>query len=278
MGRPATDADILLPFEAETLKGDFREFFRVKRGNFLASIQGLPGFWAAFQRLDDIWMREEEDLQVVTEIKQLVPRLLFIHALLKFRIARELAFSRCMAEAWGVLRVGIESVAFASKIYREPQMAQVWTSKDDGKAERRAFKEAFEDRKEALLFSGSPALVELYHHWQLSSDYGSHTSVSSIGTRFRQAETKETIDWHLEFFEADETRSVTSLYSLLDAAYHMERVFHDVFKTRLDLDPTLVRMRREFLREHKKLARAILAKYGTEIIAQLRTGEQSSNG
>jgi hypothetical protein len=272
MGRPATDADILLPFEAENLKGDYRNFYKVKRTNLFATIQRLPSLWAGFQHLDEIWRREIEDLESLVDPKQLVPGILFIHAFMKCRIARELAFSCCIAEAWGVLRVGIESVAFAHKIHRSPTMAEVWLSKDDGKAEKQAFKKAFEDCKRTSLFSGTAALVELYHHWQLSSDYGSHTSVSTISTRFRQTETKEAIGWNLEFFDIDETRVVTALYSLLHAAHHMELVFHDVFKTRFDLDPTLVKMRRNYSGRHRSLAREIMSRYRVDIASKLAAG------
>jgi hypothetical protein len=272
MGRPAIEADILLPFELETLKGDYRDFYKVKRTNLFASIQRLPTLWAAFQSLDEIWQREIEDLNFLSDTKPLVPGILFIHAALKFRIARELAFSCCMAEAWGVLRVGIESVAFAHKIHLNPALAEIWLSKDDGKAEGRAFKKVFEDNKTSSLFSGSTALVRLHYYWELSSDYGSHTSVSTIGTRFVQTDTKETVNFNLNFFEIDETRCVTALYSMLDAVHQMEQVFHDVFSVRLDLDPTLVGMRRKLLREHKRLARVIMSKYGQDIALKLRAG------
>ncbi|MBI1982753.1 MAG: hypothetical protein HYS61_00975 [Acidobacteria bacterium] len=262
MSKQPTESDLLLPFERHNLRGDYREFLKAKRNNLLASIQCFRGLWDAYQLLDEIWMKEIGNLTALREAKQLVPGLLFIHAHLKFRLSRELAFSFCMPEAWGVLRVGIESVAFAHKMYRNPELVQVWSAKDEGEPERRAFKKAFEDNKKAALYSASEFLRELYEHWQFSSDWGSHTSVAAMATRLRLSNTAGAEGWNLDYFEVDETRAVTSLYSLLEASYQMECVFNDVFQDRFTLDPSLVTTRARFLKTHRGLAKTILLKYG----------------
>lgn len=112
-GRQPTEDDLLLPFEKRCLHGDYREFFKTKRNNYFATIQAFPGVWRCFELLDDIWMREFDDLQKLRNVKGMLPAILFMNAHAQFRVAWELGFSCCIGEAWNVLRSGIESVAHA---------------------------------------------------------------------------------------------------------------------------------------------------------------------
>ncbi len=264
---------MLLPFERQAITGDFKEFFKTKRNNFLATIQRFPRLWKIFQELDEIWLREIKDLHGLRETRQRVPALLFIHAHLKFRLAVEMIFSCCVAEAWGIARVGIESVAYAYKIYRQPKLAVVWLAKDDGNEERRRFKEAFEDRKKDSLFGAQQDLAKLYEYWRNFSDWGGHTTVATMATRFRQTNNASTIDWRLDYFETKETRIVTSVYTLIHAGWLMEHVFTEVFRTRFELDTTLVGMRKSFEAEHLGLARVIQRQYGEAIMADAEDTE-----
>ena len=263
MPRELTESDLLLPLERDRLRGNYKEYFKAKRRNFLATIQGFPGLLAAFQLLDEIWVQEIHDLHGLRDTKQWLPALFFIHAHLKYRVGMELAFSCCIVEAWGVLRVGIESVAYAHKIYREPHLAQTWLAKDRGKSQRKAFEKAFEKDKKDSLYPAKHGLAKLHEYWRAYSDWGGHTSVVAMATRFRQTDTAQGVGLYLDYFETKEDRIVTSIYSLLDTSWHMEHAFFDVFKTRFHLDPMLVRKRERFERKHENLARLILKKYGT---------------
>jgi hypothetical protein len=42
----------------------YREYYGIKRQNFFAGVTNFADFWACFMRLDDIFMREFDDVRV----------------------------------------------------------------------------------------------------------------------------------------------------------------------------------------------------------------------
>ncbi len=271
MSTVVTESDLLLPFESQRVRGAYREFFKAKRNNFFATIQRFPRLWQTFQLLDGIWVREINDLHHLGATREMLPALLFIHAHLKYRIAMELAFSLCMAEAWGVLRVGIESVAYAHKIHREPHLAEVWTAKDEdkGESQKRAFRKAFEENKAKSLYPEAHGLAPLHKYWQHYSDWGSHTTLAALALRFRQAETPEEVSWHLDYFQVREFEMLVSLASLLDASRLMEHAFFNVFKTRFNLDPELLQKRNHLEHNFQTLIHSIAKKHGHKMLESI---------
>jgi len=260
-GRAPTEDDLLLPFEKKRLAGDYKDYFKTKRNNFFATIQAFPGIWQCFSMLDEVWMREFGDLQRLREVKHMLPGILFMNGHAQFRIAWELGFSCCIGEAWNVLRSGIESVAHAHKIYREPRLAEVWSAKDDGPKELQAFKYAFERNKKESLFPAHHGLDKLHHFWTQFSELGTHTTVSSLARRFEEQQMAEDVNWQLNYFEADMERIAIFLFSLFLASAHMEKAFHDCFEMRLKLDPTLVAKRRELGKAIERTKQGIIKRF-----------------
>jgi hypothetical protein len=150
-------------------------------------------------------------------------------------------------------------------MYSDPHLVHVWSDKDGGKAQWRAFKEAFEKDKKNSLYSGCRALTELYEYWGYSSDWGSHTSIAALATRFRQSNSSGEIGWNVDYFEVEESRVAMTLYSILDVSFHMECVFYEVFQQRFKLDPSLVDLRTRFLEMRGALAQSIQKRYGKDV-------------
>src|SRR2546427_305823 len=101
------ESEFLLPFERQTLKGDYRGYLNIKRNNFFATIQQFRGIWDCFGLLDETWIREFADLERQRDPNQMLPLLLFINAHAQFRTAFELAFravfvmpGTCFAAEW----------------------------------------------------------------------------------------------------------------------------------------------------------------------------------
>jgi len=261
IARAPTENDLLLPFEKAHLRGDYKDYFMTKRNNFFATIQVFPGLWQCFSMLDDAWMREFQDLQRLREVRHMLPGILFMNGHAQFRIAWELGFSCCIGEAWNVLRSGIESVAHAHKVYREPHLAEVWSAKDDGPKELQAFKVAFERNKKDSLFPAQHGLDKLHHFWSQFSELGTHTTVSSLARRFAEEKTAEDVNWQLNYFEADSERTAIFLFSLLLAAAHMENAFFGCFETRLKLDPILMSKRRGLGKAIERTKQGIIRRF-----------------
>jgi hypothetical protein len=104
----AQEKDLLLPFESEHIPEFYREYYKIQRNNFFASIQAFPAMWRYYLLLDKIWLREFEDLKPPGDSKLIFPLLLFINAHAKIRISIELGFSGCLSEARSILRDAID--------------------------------------------------------------------------------------------------------------------------------------------------------------------------
>src|SRR5208283_5746171 len=57
------ESDLLVPFEAENIPADYKEYYKTKRNNFFASIQRFREMWKYYILLDALWLRELSDLQ-----------------------------------------------------------------------------------------------------------------------------------------------------------------------------------------------------------------------
>jgi hypothetical protein len=58
--------DLLLDLEKSFFE-KYRDYYAIKRQNFFAGVTNFPDFWACYMRLDDIFMREFDGLQVLSE-------------------------------------------------------------------------------------------------------------------------------------------------------------------------------------------------------------------
>jgi len=239
-----SEAELLLPYETKVLRGDYREYLKVKRRNSVATVQAFPRLWEAFQLLDEIWKRGFDDLEQIREVEQMFPLIVFMHAHSQFRIALELGFSCCIGEAWNVLRSGIESVVHGHKVYREPHLLKVWLEKDVSREQKRAFSKAF--RKDKTLFPSEYGLDKLHVYWSQYSEFGTHTTLSALGRRFTESKTPTHVSWKLHYFEIEPDRIELFLFSLVTCSRLMEKAFFDCFDTRLRLDPELAEMRHQF--------------------------------
>jgi hypothetical protein len=50
----ALRTQILLPYEEEILRGDYRDYFIAKRTNYFATIHSFPNLWDCYLKLDEI--------------------------------------------------------------------------------------------------------------------------------------------------------------------------------------------------------------------------------
>ncbi len=124
------ESDLLPPFESQHIPEDYREYYKIKRNNFFASIQGFPEMWKYYILLHGIWLREFGDLKPPGDVMQFFPMILFINAHAKMRISIELALSGCIAEARSILRDAVEFVAHVHRMLSDSQLQNVWLSKN----------------------------------------------------------------------------------------------------------------------------------------------------
>ena len=270
MSKMPTEDDLLLPFEKENIRGGYRDFFKTKRNNFFGTIQAFPDLWRCFELLDEVWLRDFADLENPADVKHMLPIVLFMNAHARYRTAFELGFSCCIPDAWNVLRSGIESTAYAHKLFREPHLTVVWLDKDEGPAEKKAYRKAFEENKGESLFPTQHGLRVLHKFWSDYSETATHSTVASLGLRFQSEETPTHIRWQLNYFEADQANLAAFLFSLLLCSLHMEDVLYRSFESRLKLDVRLGKMRREFGKLVERNRLALIKNYGKELSKKLQ--------
>ena len=132
-GKPTAPTAELLPIERECFHKDFQEYFQGKRQNFFLTLTAFRPLWDCLQMLNDIWMRESSDLEYLIDQTHLLPKLIFASAHARFLTAIELGFSCCIGDAYSVLRDGIESVAHAHRIFKDPVAAAALDRETSGR-------------------------------------------------------------------------------------------------------------------------------------------------
>ena len=254
--------DLLVPFEIQNIPAEYREYYAIKRNNFFASIQGFREMWEYYLRLDAIWMREFEDLKIARDPNRMFPLLLYFNAHAKIRVAIELGFSGCMAEARSILRDAIEFVAHAHQMTNDPELQKTWLSKNDGKAALEAFRDAFERHKREGLFEG---LDELHKTWGQLSETGSHANINAMADRFVQIRSDTHIEFRLNYTGVEDSRMwALGLFSMLLASATMEQIFFNDYEGRVKLDHQVVRMRGEFEKYKEQLRQTLIRRYKVE--------------
>jgi hypothetical protein len=245
-GDTSSPALELLGPESERFHVAYQEYFKGKRQNLFKAMAEFKGVWDGLQLLNDIWTREFSDLEHLREQTHLLPKLIFSAAHGRFLTAIELGFSCCIGDAYSILRDGIEAVAHAHKIFKEPTAGAAWTNKHKGKAELAAYNKIFEEKKKENLFPEEHGLRKLHTYYIHFSELATHTSVTSVGKSFEDMSTEGKVRWGFHYFETNPQRLAGFLNTLLQVSAHMEEAFFGCFETRLNLDPQLLRMRDEF--------------------------------
>jgi hypothetical protein len=272
------ETQILLPFEETNLRGDYRDYFVIKRSNYFTTIHTFSRLWNCYLGLDEIWVREFSDLQRITQPGQALPIKLFSNCHAQFRVAFELGFSTCIAEAWNIVRSSIETAAQAHKIWREPKLASVWAKKDDGPQEAKTYKAAFETHKKESLFPVEHGLRELYSYYGDYSELGTHPTISALALRHNIEVDDKDMSWRHEYLETKPERMASFLFTMLTACALVEKAFCDCFDSRLKLDPVLLKMREVFVVQRHQTADWILREfnfdqYRADLEKQIALGE-----
>jgi hypothetical protein len=176
---------------------------------------------------------------------------MFRHSHQQFRIAFELGFSTAITEAFSVMRGSINTGMVAHKIYREPSLLKVWLRKDDGKLERKAFREAF---KSANLFPAESGLAELQSFYRDYSEWGTHPGVGAISMHLRIEATATGQNWGHTYLETDGKRTTAFLFRMLEASALVAGACFNCFEDRLKFDSELVDMRVKLVIRMKETA------------------------
>lgn len=249
------ETDVLVKFEIDNFPAEYRDYYRMKRNNLFARIQGFPGLWRLYVQLDEIWMLEFSDLQSRREAFSMLPLLCCMNCHAKIRVSLELAFSDSLAEARSILRDAIEFFAHAHAMCNDTSLQKTWLEKIEGKQELEAFKDAFERNKKQGLFNG---LDELHKSWGELSETGSHANATAMAERFEMIGSGDNVEFRLNYIGAETTLWVTTVFSMLLTCSTMEKTFFYDYNDRLKLDAGLLRKRKALENAKEQLRASII--------------------
>jgi hypothetical protein len=252
------ESDLLVPFETQSIPRPYRDYYKARRNNFFASIQGFPELWKYYILLDEIWLREIDDLERARDPAHVLPLLLYIKAHAKIRVSIELGFSGCLAEARSILRDAIEFTAHAHAMRIDEELQKTWISKDHEESTLEAFKNAFERHKKEGVFKG---LEELHRTWGQLSETGSHANLNAIVDQLTLATSEKEVEYKIKYSGAEPRSWALSLFSMLLACFTMERTLFSDYEGRLKLDPDLVKMRSKFEQLKEQIRRSLIVRY-----------------
>jgi hypothetical protein len=238
-----TEKDVLTEFEQQQIPEHYKGYYKNKRHNFFSTIQQFPYIWSCFTHLDKIVQREFEDMQRLTNPNMQFPMVLLMNGHAKVRIAIELACSTSFPEAQSIMRDAIESIAHAHRLASDPSLLKPWLEKQDGEAAREVFKNEFELYKAQRLFKELP---ELHDFWKRYSEWGSHTNLESIVSRFMHQTTDTDLVLRLNYLGGEPRTLVPALFELVIVFSLIEKTIFKLNKDRLHLDSELVTMREQF--------------------------------
>ena len=251
--------------EAELLHGGLKDFFASKDGCFANTVKAFPKVVEAFEALDETWACALVDWGVGITRKQVLPLSLFFEANVRIRLAFELGFSRCLPEAWAVMRAGIESFAFGCAFLHNPfTYEQTVVTDDEMLRARRTLRNAFKKIREQGLFLPGYGVSRLRRYWALYSGFGSHSSWTSLATRLSRKESPGQLDISFNFLEIDKRTCHVSLVDLLICSCIMEDALFRNLKGRLELDPRSLEMHAKLKDKWRKANRELLKLYASK--------------
>ena len=159
------------------------------------------------------------------------------------------------------MRDAIESVAHGNRIASDPVLLKAWIEKNDGSTALEAFKKEFEYEKAKRVFDGLP---ELHRLWKQFSEFGSHTNLNSIVTRFGIEKTATHLQFRLNYCGAEPNIAAQTLLEMILAFEQIENVIFKVCQDRLNLDPELGRMRAQFVKQKEQARTRVIRTYNVQ--------------
>ena len=257
-----TENDLLVEFERLQIPPHYKSYYLPKRHNLFATIQQFPYIWNRFMQLDKIVLREFDVMQRLRHPYLMLPMMLLMNAHSKIRVAFELGCATCLSEAHSILRHAIESAAHGHRLASDPPLLKAWIEKNDSDAAKKVFSKEFEHEKSTRLFDGLPELHEL---WKKFSEFGSHTNINSIVSRFAITQTATDLQYQLNYIGVSDAKFLgMALFEMVLVFTEIEQVLFKLAKGRLQLDNELSDMRARFEKEKEAVRHHIIKTFNVQ--------------
>ena len=158
--------------------GMFRRFVEIDQGTLRSNLEMEPSIVAIFEAIANFYHRIEEGVRDTRDVRvedRLIPLCLF-HESFKFWLNGVAVLLRGhLIEFLPLMRGALESAAYAHKIHRRPELAEVWLQREQ---RRREFDAAFRDGgiEQQLFPEDEPLVRRLWSLFDFASTFGVHSN------------------------------------------------------------------------------------------------------
>jgi len=211
----------------------FRQFLRIEQETLRSNLEMAPGTVAVFEAIANFYRRIEEGVRDTREVRvedRSVPLCLF-HESFKFWLNGVAVLLRGhLSEFLPLMRGALESAAYAHKIHRRPELAEVWLQREQS---RREFDAAFRDGgiERQLFPEDEPLVRRLWSLFDVASTFGVHSNHERLAFSI---EGFEVSNRHVRFdfvFGSTDRRMIGKAAGFsATTAYRMLEVFRPCFE------------------------------------------------
>ncbi len=228
---------------------DYLEYFSISEHNFHISLLNIPEALAFFSKFDQTAQDMMEHLNALPDLTAQDAFFFittFFHiSLRQMRNAFYLILRRMSYDGLLISRVGLESAVFAYRIFKDPQLLEVWARKDENWKE---FSQKF--RREEFP-QDMPFGKEIRKQLDSLNDYWAHPNINY----FSQSHVFEEKEIRVHYFDHNDRTFHLVLLSFLDSCLKILTVFRKILEMKFSVfitstDHDYRQLRQEF--EHLK--------------------------
>jgi len=182
--------------------------------NFDASLHNIPEAVSFFGKLDQ---QVQDMAKHLYELPDFTARVPFYFVATFLRISQRqmrngfiLLLRRMSYDAMLVFRVGLEASVFAYRIFKRPELVEIWARKNDGRKDWKKFSKEF---RRTPFPEDMPFATAIRRQLDLLNDYWAHPNINYFSRAVKSGNT-ETLVY---FFDHDNTTFCMILLLFLDS-------------------------------------------------------------
>jgi len=229
---------------------EYLNYISISEYNFNISLLNIPETVSLFSKLDQQIQDISRHLNALPDLTAkdsfyFVATFLLI-AQRQMRNAFSLFLRKMSYDGLLLFRVGLESAVFAYRIFKEPQLLEVWAQKNEN------WKEFSQKFRRCEFPGGMPFRAEIRKQLDLLNNYWAHPNINYFSTAvlFKEKEIR------VDFFDHDDQTFHLVLLSFLDYCLKILAVFRKILGERFSVFITSTESDyRQLMKEFEQLKR-----------------------
>lgn len=223
-------------------KDKLTEFFDAARSNQVATFANKQERFAKLREIDDCFLKIGENL---INPQNIVPPFLLLRSHASFRGASSFAMSGQAAEAYVMMRSGLEHASYASLMSDNDTLAEIWLRRHDSEdALKKVRKEFSQAALVASIGARDAKLAKLYEKlYQDAIDFGAHPNERSVTGNMKRIKENGQTRWEQVYLHGDGIELEHALKYTAQAGLCCLHIFAHIFTERFVLLGLVPRIR-----------------------------------